>query len=158
MKALSGEGLDPSDLQASVVRLHEQTDQFRLEVWSQWCPFVWPFGWLISALFSRRIGPFATPLRPLDTAKGIDSRVLGVRNDAGKQIGAAWLRKLRSTGQTVYSGWYGTAQLPESDQPSVRVVFPLCEMVANVAVQHRWPTQYHEHRVEEALAPLEKVA
>ena len=37
-------------------------------------------------------------------------------------------------------------------------VLSVCEMVANVAVQHRWPTQYHEHRVEEALAALEKVA
>jgi hypothetical protein len=37
-------------------------------------------------------------------------------------------------------------------------VLSVCEMVANVAVQHRWPTQYHEHRVEEALATLEKVA
>jgi hypothetical protein len=125
MKELSGEGFDPSGLQESVVRFYEQTDQFRLEVWSQWCPFVWPFGWLLSALFSRRIGQFAMPLHPLDTAKGIDSRVLGIRNDAGQQIGAAWLRQLRSTGQFVYSGWYGTAQLPEADRPSVRVVFPL---------------------------------
>src|SRR6185437_5353065 len=28
-------------------------------------------------------------------------------------------------GQFVYSGWYGTAQLPKADRPSVRVTFPL---------------------------------
>lgn len=125
MKELGGEGFDPGDLQEAVVRFYEQTDKFRLEVWSQWCPFVWPFGWLLSALFSRRLGQFAMPLRPLDTAKGIDSRVLGVRDGAGQQIGAAWLRNLRSTGQFVYSGWYGTALLPNADRPSIRVAFPL---------------------------------
>jgi hypothetical protein len=125
MKELSCAGFDPGDLQEQVVRFYEQTDQFRLEVWSQWCPFVWPFGWLLSALFSRRLGQFAMPLRPLDTAKGIDSRVLGVHSGAGEQIGAVWLRNLRSTGQFVYSGWYGTAQVPNADRPSVRVTFPL---------------------------------
>jgi hypothetical protein len=42
-----------------------------------------------------------------------------------RQLGAAWFRTLRSTGQTLYSGWYGTEQLPSCDRPSVRVVFPL---------------------------------
>lgn len=32
---------------------------------------------------------------------------------------------LRSTGQTVYSGWYGVAGVPRSLRPSVRVMFPL---------------------------------
>jgi hypothetical protein len=40
-------------------------------------------------------------------------------------LGAAWLRTLRRTGKTIYSGWYGAAALPGRDQPSVRVVFPL---------------------------------
>ena len=36
-----------------------------------------------------------------------------------------WLRTLRATGRTIYSGWYGTTTLPESHRPSLRVVFPL---------------------------------
>jgi hypothetical protein len=42
-----------------------------------------------------------------------------------KARAAPWLRTLRSTGETVYSGWYGTTTLPDRSQPSVRVVFPL---------------------------------
>jgi hypothetical protein len=55
----------------------------------------------------------------------MDSRVVVVRHHDGTQLGAAWLRTLRSTGAQVYSGWYGTARLPHSDGPSVRVAFPL---------------------------------
>jgi hypothetical protein len=56
-----------------------------------------------------------------DDARG---RRAAVDRDGG-QLGAAWVRTLRSTGQTVYSGWYGTATLPHSSNPSVKVTFPL---------------------------------
>ena len=36
----------------------------------------------------------------------MDSQVLTVRDQQGSQVGAAWLRTLRSTGQAIYSGWY----------------------------------------------------
>ena len=98
---------------------------WRVEVWSQWCPAALPFGWLLSTLFGRRLDQLAMPLRPLDTALGMDSRVTTLRSSTGEQLGAAWLRTLRSTGQVVYSGWYGVSQLPESPSPSIRVVFPL---------------------------------
>ena len=54
----------------------------------------------------------------------MDSRVLSVVSSNG-QVGSAWLRTLRATGQTVYSGWYGIVTLPGSARPSMRVVFPL---------------------------------
>ncbi len=41
----------------------------------------------------------------------MDSRVVSLRDANGVQLGAAWLRTLRSTGQVVYSGLYGTKQL-----------------------------------------------
>jgi hypothetical protein len=122
---LGGKGFDPSALAPPVIDFYERTDQWRLEVWSQWCPIAWPFGWLLSALFSRRLQQLSMPLRPLDAAKGIDSRVSTVCDPHGHQLGAAWLRTLRATGQTVYSGFYGTAQLPKADRPSIRVAFPL---------------------------------
>jgi hypothetical protein len=125
MDRLAGDGFDPSRLAPSIVDFYEHTSSWRLEVWTQWCPAAWPFGWLLSAVFAQRLQQLSLPLRPLDAAQGMDSRVLAVRAPSGQQLGAAWLRKLRSTGQNVYSGWYGIAQLPESDRPSVRVVFPL---------------------------------
>ncbi len=123
--ALSGDDFNPSGLAQPIIDFYERTAEWRLEVWSQWCGFAWPFGWLISALFARRLQQLSLPLRPLDVARGIDSRVVTIVDGQARQLGAAWFRTLRSTGQTVYSGWYGTEQLPSSDRPSVRVVFPL---------------------------------
>jgi hypothetical protein len=125
LSALAGDGFDPSALAPPIVEFYEATSLWRMEVWSQWCPVAWPFGWLLSAVFARRLEQLALPLRPLDVARGMDSRVVAVRDQLGTQLGAAWLRTLRSTGQTVYSGWYGTTTLPEARQPSVRVAFPL---------------------------------
>lgn len=125
MSDLAGADFDPSIIAAPIVDFYEHTDAWRLEVWSQWCPAAWPFGWLLSSVFARRLQQLALPLHALDAAQGMDSRVVTVQDIDGAQLGAAWLRTLRSTGQTVYSGWYGTTVLPGAGRPSVRVVFPL---------------------------------
>src|SRR6266511_142787 len=57
------------------------------DVWSQWCPVAMPGGWLISALFARRLQQLALPLWPLDAAQGMDSRVVSFRDASGAQ---AW--------------------------------------------------------------------
>jgi hypothetical protein len=121
---LRGEGFDPARLTQEIVTFYERTSEWRLDVWSQWSPIARPAGWLLSAVFARRLQQLALPLRPLDVAHGMESRVVGLERD-GVQLGAAWLRKLRSTGQVVYSGWYGVVQLPNTRAPSIRVVFPL---------------------------------
>ncbi len=123
--SLGGEGFDPSLVADPVVDFYEKASGWRLDVWSQWSPVAWPFGWVLSAVFARRLRQLSLPLRPLETAKGMDSRVLAVFDSAGAHLGSAWLRTLRATGQTVYSGWYGTAVLPRATRPSIRVVFPL---------------------------------
>lgn len=125
MGALTGERFDPTELRSEIVDFYEHTTRWRLELWFQWSAIAWPFGWAISTLFARRLHQLSLPLRPLASALGIDSRVVKVVDPGGAQLGAAWLRTLRSTGETVYSGWYGTTTLPGRSQPSVRVVFPL---------------------------------
>jgi hypothetical protein len=65
------------------------------------------------------------PLRPLDVAHGMSSDVRTVVAVDGSVLGASWHRRLRSTGATVFSGWYGVETAPGSHRPSVRVVFPL---------------------------------
>jgi len=125
MSDLDGPGFTAADLAPQVRDFYERTSRWRLEVWSQWGALAWPFGWLISVVFARRLEQLSLPLRPLDVAQGMDSRVVRVDDADGRRLGAAWLRTLRSTGQQVYSGWYGTATLPGADRPSVRVVFPL---------------------------------
>ena len=125
MASLIGDGFDPGALHPSITEFYEATTDWRLDVWSQWSPVAWPFGWLLSAVFAHRLEQLSLPLRPLDTSRGMDSRVVSVLNNDGEQLGAAWMRTLRSTGATVYSGWYDITTLPRKARPSVRVAFPL---------------------------------
>ena len=125
MALLDGPDFDANELRPEVRSFYEHTSAYRLELWSQWSPVAWPFGWLISTLFARRLEQLSLPLRPLDVALGMTSEVQPVLDAAGAVIGTSWQRRLRSTGAPVYSGWYGTTTLPGSTRASVRVVFPL---------------------------------
>jgi hypothetical protein len=125
MSDLRGDGFDPALLANAIVEFYEGTSDWRLDVRSKWSTAAWPFGWLLTSVFSQRLGQLNLPLRSRDTAHGIYSRIVIVQDHNGSRLGAAWLRTLRATGRTIYSGWYGTTTLPESHRPSLRVVFPL---------------------------------
>jgi hypothetical protein len=96
-----------------------------MEVWTSWAPLFWPAGELISRLFGKRVEQLALPMRPLDVARGMDSRIAIIADGHGQQQAAGWLRTLRSTGEYVYSGCYSHRTLPGADRPSVHVAFPL---------------------------------
>lgn len=122
---LAGPDFDPAAVDPLIADFYEHTSRWRLDLWSQWSAYAWPFGALIVALFSRRLQQLALPLHPLDVSYGMDSNVVHVHDRDGRVTGAAWLRNMRKTGATTYSGLYGTQLLPGHAQPSVRVVFPL---------------------------------
>jgi hypothetical protein len=125
MALLDGPGFDASALHPLVLDFYQRTARWRLELWSQWSAPARLGGRAVSALFARRLDQLSLPLRPLDLAHGMSSEVRPVVGADGATVGASWRRRLRATGATVYSGWYGTARLPGSPRPSVRVSFPL---------------------------------
>jgi hypothetical protein len=125
MAALDGPGFAASDLRAEVRDFYEHTSRWRMEVWTQWNPLFSPGGALVSRWFGRRVQQLALPTRPLDVARGMDSRVAPIVDGEGHQRAAGWIRTLRSTGDVVFSGCYSTRTLPGSDRPSVHVAFPL---------------------------------
>ncbi|GIH21662.1 hypothetical protein Raf01_98340 [Rugosimonospora africana] len=122
---LDGPAFDSSALRRQVRDFYEQTERWQLELQSQWSAWAWPFGWLISALFARRLDQLSLPLRAKDVADGMTSQLTSVVDRNGRLIGSSWRRRLRATGATTYSGWYQAVALPGTRQPSVRVVFPL---------------------------------
>ena len=122
---LDGPGFRSADLRPEVRDFYEHTSRWRMEVWSGWQPLFWPGGELVSRLFGKRVGQLALPMRPLDVALGMDSRVSVITDHAGDQQAAAWVRTLRSTGEYVYSGCYSHRSLPGAARPSVHVAFPL---------------------------------
>ncbi|MCW2764163.1 MAG: hypothetical protein JWO11_122 [Nocardioides sp.] len=123
--SLDGPGFAAADLDPRVRSFYEHTSDWRMEVWTGWTPIFWPGGELISRLFGKRVEQLAVPTRPLDVARGMDSRVSLIVDAGGAQWGAAWLRTLRSTGEYVYSGCYSHRLLPGADRRSVHVAFPL---------------------------------
>lgn len=125
MAELDGPGFRAADLLPQVRAFYEHTSGWHVEVWSAWAPWAWPAGELVSRLFGKRVEQLALPTRPLDVAHGMDSRVAVIRDGAGGQVAAGWLRTLRATGEFVFSGCYSTRALPGADRPSVHVAFPL---------------------------------
>lgn len=125
MGLLDGRGFDASRLRPEIRDFYEHTAAWQMEVWTAWSPLFWPGGELISRLYSRRVEQLALPMRPLDVAHGMDSRITLIRDAAGDQLAAAWERTLRSSGRHVFSGAYSARTLPGADRPSVHVAFPL---------------------------------
>jgi hypothetical protein len=123
--ALAGPTFDPADVDPRIADFYERTSRWRLDLWSEWSAYAWPFGRTVTALWSERLRQLSLPMRPLDVSFGMDSQVVHVHDANGDHAGSAWLRTMRKTGSTTYSGLYGTTTLPGHDQPSVRVVFPL---------------------------------
>ncbi|MEO9327718.1 hypothetical protein [Gordonia aurantiaca] len=125
MSVLDGPDFRSADLHPRVRDFYERTGSWRMEVWSQWNPLFAPGGIAVAALFGRRVEQLALPTEPLSVSRGMSSEVRVVTDAAGRREGAAWLRRLRLDGSTVYSGFYRSALLPGQRQPHVAVAFPL---------------------------------
>ncbi|GAA1922913.1 hypothetical protein [Nocardioides hwasunensis] len=125
MSVLDGPGFDARRLQPAIRDFYEHTAQWQMEVWTGWSPWFWPGGEVVSRLWGRRVEQLALPMRPLDVAHGMDSRVTPIRDGTGTQVAAAWSRTLRDSGRPVFTGAYSARSLPGADRASVHVAFPL---------------------------------
>ena len=127
LSVLDGPGFAAADLAPQVRDFYQHTSNWRLEVWTGWTPIFWPGGELISRFFGRRVQQLALPTRPLEVAHGMSSEVSVITDRDGRQRAAGWFRRLRATGEYVYSGSYSHRRLPGADRDSVHVAFPLEE-------------------------------
>ena len=125
MEVLDGPGFAAGDLRPEIRAFYEHTAQWQMEVWTGWSPVFWPGGELVARLWGRRVEQLALPMRPLDVARGMDSRITPLHDRDGAQLAAAWTRTLRGSGRAVFSGAYSSRTLPGSDRPCVHVAFPL---------------------------------
>lgn len=86
IQVLGGDGFDPARLHPDVRDFYERTGLWRMEAWVQWAPVFALGGWFVTRFFGRRVGQLALPIRSLDTARGIDSRVERV-------VGGRWVSR-----------------------------------------------------------------
>lgn len=124
--ALNGPGFDASAVAPPVAEFYERTSDFEMDVWSEWSGLFRPFGFLIAALFSRRLEQLNLPLSALDTSWGMTSEVVQVAEPSSGEVRAnAWVRALVKTGRVIYVGSYSGATPPGAAGPCVKTVFPL---------------------------------
>jgi hypothetical protein len=109
-----------------VKEFYERTSEFDLDSWSEWSGLFKPFGRALSVLFSTRLQQLNVPLSPMDSARGMTSDVIQMKQAAtGQVVCTAWVRELRATGKVLYAGSYSLCRIPGNPNPCVRVVFPL---------------------------------
>jgi hypothetical protein len=113
-------------LHPAVGDFYERASEFDLDVWSNWCGALRPFGSALAVLFSRRLQQLNVPLDPLETSGGMRSQIVQLLDPAtGRLKYTAWVRDLIATEQTLYAGAYSLCRVPGHDAPCVKVVFPL---------------------------------
>jgi hypothetical protein len=124
---------DPARVDPRVREFYEHTADYRLDLWSYWCRCVRPFGWLMNALYSRRLQQLNLPISPLEPSRGITSEIIQLCDrQSGEVRTTGWLRKFNVTSDVIYAGIYSTAQPPNAAGPCVKVVFPLPHGSASV--------------------------
>lgn len=115
---------EKSKLNPMVADFYEKTFDYEIEFWSEWKGIFRPFGWLLSILFSKRLQQLNLPLNPIDSAKGLDSSIIKLKNGT-ESIWTIWYRKLKSNNRVIYSGIYTTCKPTNYNTPLLKVIFPL---------------------------------
>lgn len=134
LEDFSGYAFPEEKLQPRICQFYTQTLNFSFDVWTQWRPIFGTFGYLVNYLFSRRIKQLNLPEKSLDTAKGMISEIISLKNQAGETVYRVWYRRLKKTGRVVYSGIYGHCILPNGEK-YLKIVFPLPEGSATVVLR-----------------------
>lgn len=122
---LGNSTFSPEEIHLKIRDFYEHTTKYNLDVWSQWCGAFKPFGWLIAALFSRRLQQLNLPISPLETSRGITSDIIRIIDESDNIVGTGWLRKLIATSSVIYAGVYSTCQPSKFPVRCMKVVFPL---------------------------------
>jgi hypothetical protein len=130
---LRSETFDSTQAHPQIRDFYEHTGDYRLDLWSYWCRYSQPSGWLINALFSRRLQQLNLPISPMDPSRGIISDIVQLLDrQAGAVQATGWLRRFNLSGEVIYVGFYSIAQPRHAPGPCVKVVFPLPNGSASV--------------------------
>jgi len=73
----------------------------------------------------------------LETAKGMASEIVILKDGAGAVRYAGWYRKLVESGRVIYTGFYMIERAPHDGRPAVKVVFPMPQGNATVILRPR---------------------
>jgi hypothetical protein len=126
----TGEGVAPG-----VRDFYEHTSSYSMDVWSKtYFPSNIALALLVTTI-SRQVNQLNFPLSPLDTAQGMKSEIISMREPDGRVKYTGWFRKLASSERVLYTGFYMTANVPAESVPCMKVVFPMPSGNATVVLR-----------------------
>ena len=135
--SLACEEFDVARVHPRVRHFYEHTARYRMDVWAE---AAFPANialFLLVTTISRKVNQLNFPLRVLDTAKGMDSEIVLLRDPLGQVRYSGWYRRLVDTGRVIYTGFYMVARTPIGERPAVKVVFPMPHGNATVILRPR---------------------
>ena len=135
--SLASPGFDVARVHPRVRHFYEHTAGYRMDVWAE-SSFPANLGlWLLVTTISRKVNQLNFPLRVLETAKGMASEIVLLKDAAGAVRYAGWYRKLVESGRVIYTGFYMIQRVPHDGNPAVKVVFPMPQGNATVILRPR---------------------
>lgn len=133
--ALTGPGFDPARVDARIRAFYEHTSRYELDVEARTF-FPLSVGlWLLVTTLSRKVDQMNFPLRALESASGVTSELVLLRDGGGATRHTGWTRRVRTSGRVIYTGFYSAAQIPGGRSPVVKTVFPMPHGNATVLLQ-----------------------
>lgn len=133
--ALSSATCDVTRARPEVRHFYEHTARYRMDVWAE-SAFPASIGlWLLVTTISRKVNQLNFPLRVLETAKGMASEIVLLRDAAGEVRYAGWYRVLTESKRVIYTGFYLVGRPPFRGDPVVKVVFPMPQGNATVLLR-----------------------
>lgn len=125
LAALDGPLFSAASIHPGVDEFYRHTANFEVKIQSRWRGGFRAFGWLISAVFARRLAQLNLTLVDDSYRAGVESRVEHYVDAQGALGLVAWVRTSRVSGRPIFVGKYGVATIPGHDGPCIQVVFPL---------------------------------
>lgn len=136
-ESLASDQFDVDRVHPQVRHFYEHTASYRMDLWAE---TGFPANialFLLVTTISRRVNQLNFPLRMLETARGMASEIVLLRDQKGKIRYAGWYRRLVDTGRTIYTGFYLVSRMPIDGRPVVKVVFPMPHGNATVMLRPR---------------------
>jgi hypothetical protein len=138
--SLASHEFDVTRVHPRVRHFYEHTARYRMDVWAEAAFPASVALWLLVTTISRKVNQLNFPLRVLESARGMDSEIVLLRDKKGSVRYAGWCRKLVGTGRVIYTGFYMVGQTPIGERPVVKVVFPMPHGNATVLLEPRLNT------------------
>jgi hypothetical protein len=132
---LASASFDPGRVDPRIRDFYEHTARYRLDTWATTYFPARIALWLLVTTISRRVQQLDLPLDGLDTARGITSEIILLRDSSGAVRYTGWFRRRLHDGRVLYTGFYMTQRIPADEVTCVKAVFPMPDGNATVVLR-----------------------